>query len=122
MLYFRQGLIITILLISGVSVGYTQLASEMLIPIGKSPGLSHIHTTIETITVIDILAHTVTTNNRTITISDSTRIWLDHSKQAMRNTIGSFKDLVPGRTIEVLLLNVDDKTVTNWVKVEVPPE
>jgi hypothetical protein len=113
---------ILVLVASGISLGHGQRASEIYIPIGKSPGLSHTHTIIETISAIDPYNQTVVTDNQTILITDSTRIWLDRTKLAESNSIGSFTDLLPGRTIEVLLLESDDAMIADWVKVEIPQE
>jgi hypothetical protein len=118
----KQVMAILVLVASSIPLALGQLASEIYIPIGKSPGLSHIHTIIGIISAIDPYYRTVVTDNQTILIKDSTRIWLDRTKRAESNSIGSFTDLLPGRTIEVLLLASDDAMIADWVKVEIPRE
>lgn len=100
-----------------------QKATERYIPIGESPGVSQKLTSIGEIADVDQLKRTVTlrgaSGQQTITITDTTRIWLDRTKMKQTNLTGTFADLQKGRRVEVKYQDPDRRQVADWVKVEI---
>ncbi len=107
-------------LVWGSSVIHAQQTTEQFIPIGMSPGISNKYSTIGTITSVDRAAKTflmqADSGAKTISISPSTRIWLDRSKVSKSNIDGSFEDLEKGRTVEVMP-GSKGENVADWVKI-----
>lgn len=103
------------------SLSYAQQSTEQFIPIGKSPGISDKYSYIGNITAVNKQTNSFmmqTGNGETeITISPTTRIWLDRSKNKKTNIEASFDDCETGRTVEVMH-NRDNKNIADWIKIE----
>lgn len=115
------GVIIAVL---GMSLhAHGQKATERYIPIGQSPGVSQKLTSIGEIADVDELKRTVTllgpAGQHTVSITDSTRIWLDRTKIKQTNLTGTFADLQRGRRVEVKYQDAQTRQVADWVKVEI---
>lgn len=114
----------TFVTLAAAAVGHAQKATEMFIPIGRSPGLSGEQTRIGTVEAIDAGAETVTMNvdSGTLVIHchETTKFWLDRSKLRLPNDVGTLEDCQPGTRIEVKFID-DDRSaaVAEWVKIEV---
>ena len=106
--------------LAGASPALAQEATEMYIPIGRSPGLSGKTTVIGTVQAMDAAARTLTVAGpggaRTFAITAKTRIWQDRSESKQSNRAGSFADLQQGRRVEVKALPAG----ADWIKVQVP--
>jgi len=88
---------------------YPQAATERYIPIGRSPGISNLHSvqgTIESFTDSVVVISGVR-----VEVKPSMDIWLDRSKAKVTNLRGSVADLIPGRRAEAYALH--------WIKIEV---
>ena len=121
----------TVLIVSGVIIAalgmslhaHGQKATERYIPIGQSPGVSQKLTSIGEIADVDQLKRTVTllgpAGQHTVSITDSTRIWLDRTKLKQTNLTGTFADLQKGRRIEVKYQDAQTRQVADWIKVEI---
>lgn len=103
---------------------HAQKATEMIIPIGQSPGLSGKHTLIARIEAVNLQTRTLTlkaaSGTQTVRITDQTRIWLDRSKLQQPNRTGAFADCSVGSTAEVKFVQNERKDggVADWVKVQ----
>jgi len=108
--------------LGGQTFVYAQQSTEQFIPLGKSPGLSGKSTWMGTVEKVDEQNKTVTvktdSGNKTLKVSDQTRIWLDRSKARLSNTKGAFADLKNGRKVEVKYLK-ERETEAEWIKIEV---
>ncbi|MEE8244705.1 MAG: hypothetical protein V3R27_06905, partial [Pseudomonadales bacterium] len=97
--------------------------TEIYIPIGKSPGLSGIHTGIGQIQGFDAASRTLSLaaqgGTRPVRITGDTNIWLDRSKAKLRNKVGGVSEFVSGRRAEVKYLDPAKRQSAAWVKVEV---
>jgi hypothetical protein len=113
----KTGLIIALL--CAVSPAHGQKATEMFIPMGQSPGLSFKYTYVGTIDDIDKQQRSIKAGGLAIKITDTTRIWLDHTKLDRTNQVGSLADLKQGQRIEIKYLDPDRKQIAEWIKVEV---
>lgn len=112
---------VSMLLIATHAQGQRQ--TEIYIPIGQSPGVSNTTTYIGPITKLDSAAGEFTMDGgggpHMVTITDKTRIWLDRSKQKLRNQVGQMSDLRVGRTVEVKYSKSTPHVAAEWIKVEV---
>ena len=95
-------------------------ATELYIPIGKSPGISNVKSYLGKIQALREteggFSMTVDDGEKTIDVSEQTKIYVDTGKRSP-NRIGSEEDCEVGRTVEVYL---DDDGMAYWVKVQVP--
>ncbi|MGH8494865.1 MAG: hypothetical protein ACREVN_01895 [Gammaproteobacteria bacterium] len=100
-----------------------QEATERYIPIGESPGVSGEETYLGECVRYDsqdqVLQVQGRAGERSIRLTEHTRIWLDRSRARKSNLVGDTDDLVPGRRIEVKYVDPEDETVADWVKVEI---
>ncbi len=104
-----------------------QKATEVYIPIGKSPGLSGRYTVIGRITANKPAGagHTVTVSGPsrtwTGTIDDQTRVYLDRSALRLRNQYGTKNDCREGATVEMKYKGRpgEEGTVVEWIKIRV---
>jgi hypothetical protein len=100
-----------------------QEATEMFIPIGRSPGLSGKESLIGTLESVDAGKRMVTISSpsgaQRVGITDRTLIWLDRSLQKQPNQKGAIADLQQGRKVEVKLRKGEPKAVAEWIKVQV---
>jgi hypothetical protein len=106
----------------GAAHAHAQRMTEMFIPIGESPGVSGKLSVIGVVESVDPKARTITvaaaTGTQPVRIGDRTWIWLDRSKEKLRNEKGSMADLQTGRRVEVKFESADPSTA-EWIKVEV---
>lgn len=116
---------IAILLWGGTPNAHGQKATEMFIPLGQSPGLSHRVTVMGRIEAVSAPARTITVAGSagtwTAEVTDRTKIWLDRSKLKVSNQNGAFADLQKERLVEIKY--EDDgrrgRGPAEWIKVEV---
>ncbi len=107
------------------SAAHGQKATEIYIPIGKSPGLSGKYTVIGRIRSIDAGNGTVTvvgvSRTWTASISEETTIWLDRTPIRMTNQKGTMADCRPGVLVEIKFQDNKPQAprVCEWVKVRV---
>ena len=100
-----------------------QRATEQFIPIGQSPGLSGTDTYTGQIAEVDRGARTISMSRTedaamvSVTVARRTLIWLDRSSVGRTNLAGTFADLVPGRVVEIHLLDPEDQRVADWIKI-----
>lgn len=119
--YFCLGLLLVLL-----PLAHAQQAMEMYIPIGASVGVSNTATVIGKIAAVDEQnkSFTVTdaSGTSTITVPDKTPVWLDRSKAAGSNQIGSLSDLKPELRVEVKYQEAvrGPSLTAEWIKVEMP--
>ncbi len=105
-----------------------QKATEIFIPIGQSPGVSHTLTMVGTVERIDPRTRTIAgvgpAGRWSATLTPRTKIWLDRSKLRLANQKGTFADLRTGLRVEVKYEDPQGRTrgtgPAEWVKVEVP--
>lgn len=120
---FLSRLGMAIALVSAVLQVHAQKETERYIPLGQSPGVSQKYTSIGEIAHVDPAARTVTiteqTGQRTLKITDKTRIWLDRTKLKQANLTGGFTDLQKGRRVEVKYEDPEQRQIADWVKVEI---
>jgi hypothetical protein len=103
--------------------GYGQKATEMFIPIGKSPGISGTVSLLGTIKSIDQNTYVLTIagtddQSTAVPISKRTKIYIDRSETGQSNTAGAWKDLKPGAVVEVKYQNKDKTGEVDWIKVK----
>lgn len=105
----------------GWSIACGQQATEIYIPIGKSPGISGTDSVIGSISSVDRTGYRMTIaadgETKTVTMTPSTRYYIDRHKHKQSNVTGSFEDCETGRRVEVL---VDDDSNAVWVKIAAP--
>lgn len=124
MLKLFTGIAIAITLLWGLPYAHGQKATEIFIPIGKSPGLSEEHTIIGTIDKINAQDQTVAITDSLgsviVKVSDYTKIYLDKSKLKLSNQIGSLADCRKDLLVEVKYQESERKnTITaEWIKVQ----
>lgn len=98
-----------------------QQATEVYIPIGKSPGVSASQSIIGTITATDYEAYqvTITANgvDTTVTMTERTIYYLDRNHVKQTNGIGSFDDCEIRRRVEARV-TADGKV--EWIKIATP--
>ncbi|HEX9652661.1 MAG TPA: hypothetical protein VGA99_03035 [bacterium] len=117
--------LIVLALLVFVSYAHAQKATEIFIPIGKSPGLSGKSTSIGKIGSFDLQQKTLTvsdsTASYTVKITDETQIWLDRSSMKQSNKKGTLADLAAGARVEIKYVNNERKegAMAEWIKVEV---
>ena len=116
------------LLLWPVGHAHAQKATEIYIPIGKSPGLSGKTTVIGRIRSIDIRRMTMVVagpdRNWQAVISDRTQIWLDRTTYRLTNLIGSPQDCKPGLLVEIKYegnRGPEHGGHCEWVKVQPAP-
>lgn len=115
---------IAALVVSALLVGTAvsaQERTERFIPIGESPGISGVYSTIGTITEVDAERRTITvrgeTETLTVRILEDTDVWIDRSAARQTNLVGDWSDLEPGRTVEVKCVDLEVREEADWVKV-----
>jgi hypothetical protein len=106
-----------------VTSAQAQRATEVLIPIGQSPGVSGISSVIGTIASCDpsngIVTISTEKEQHTATLSRETKIYLDRSATKKSGTLGSRSDCQKGRRGEVKFV-YEGQTRTarvEWMKI-----
>ncbi len=113
---------LAVLLLTGTA--HAQKATEIYIPIGKSPGLSGKTTAIGTIENVSYDDNTMTVRGprRTwsVKIEACTNIWIDRSRIRRTNLYGTVADCRQGRLVEIKFTNDQprDGATCEWVKVQ----
>jgi len=116
---------VAVLMLSTAFFAHSQKATEIFIPIGKSPGVSEKITIIGKIESIKTQQKTITvagaTETWTAEISSSTHIWVDRSGLGLSNQKGRFEDLREGLLVEIKYEKGDGerKGPAEWIKVKV---
>ncbi len=113
------GIALITTLLWGISAAHGQNATEIFIPLGQSPGLSHKYTYVGTIDKVNKQQRTITAGGHAIKITSKTKIWLDRTKLKLSNQIGSFADLKVGGKVEVKYDDPARREVAEWVKAQV---
>lgn len=118
-----QALVSAVVLIVGASTA-AQKATEMLIPIGQSPGDSGIASVVGVIASCDSTAVQIAADAGTTqaTLSAETKIWLDGSAARRPNAVGTLADCQKGRRAEVKFVYEGQTRTTRaeWIKIAVP--
>jgi hypothetical protein len=105
-----------------------QAATEIFIPIGKSPGCSGRLTAIGRCTAVEAREQLVTVRagERTWTgkVTEQTRIYLDRSRLGLPNTYGTFADLNGELLMEIKYRPGEraDGAICEWIKIQVVGE
>lgn len=112
------------ILFCGISSVFGQKATEIYIPIGKSPGLSGKKTMIGKIVGADYREHSLMiqdpSGTYTIKITEATSIWLDRSSIKKPNQIGSMEDCQEGRTVEAKYqTDPHENKKAEWIKIQI---
>ncbi len=96
-----------------------QEATEVYIPIGKSPGVSGVSSVIGTVSTVDYETRTLVVKSaeKTVTVEmdAGTEYYMDRSDSERSNSAGDMYDCKIGRTIEVKI--AADGTA-DWVKID----
>jgi hypothetical protein len=104
-------------------VAAAQEATEVFIPIGKSPGVSKQQTVTGTVDTADekgrTLRITAPPGAITVAVTDKTRIFRDKSALKQPNEVGVFADLQKGRTVEVKVEPGEGQRRAEWIKVRI---
>lgn len=106
-----------------------QKATEIYIPIGKSPGLSGRQTIVGRVTSMSDRDHTITVQapgrSWTGAVTKETNIYLDRSSLRLTNLYGSFADCPDGALVEIKYAVAKDgakdkeRPVIEWMKIQV---
>ncbi len=107
-------------LLTSASAAHAQRATERFIPLGESPGVSGKLTAIGTIVAVDPEMRQIelegTGGRASVTLRDSTSIWIDRHQLGLASTTGSFDDCHAGRVAEVKYADPDTRQVAEWIK------
>jgi hypothetical protein len=113
---------ITIILLAIVTVASAEKATELFIPIGKSPGLSGKYLVTGRIEQVNAQNKTISMSGEageyTVRISDQTMIFLDKSKMKQANQYGNFSDFKKGTVVEVRFEKDERGQPAEWVKIQ----
>jgi hypothetical protein len=108
-----------------ISVAYGQKATEIYIPIGKSPGLSGKYSVIGEIASFNEDSKTLTIRHDGVEysakITEETKIWLDKSEIRQTNEVATPADCQAGRLCEIKYV-YDGETRTSkaeWIKIQI---
>ena len=109
-------------LIIGPFSARAEKATELYIPIGKSPGLSGKSTAEGHIEQVDYQKNTLTMSSGShsypVKVTEGTKIFLDRSKLGKPNQYGSFEDCKKGMMIEVRFEKDEFGQPADWIKLE----
>lgn len=94
---------------------FAQQATELFIPIGKSPGLSREGKTI--IGKVNAISSDkiVTVSGRTVRVVDASEIYFDRSSIKKQNTYGKFDDIKIDKSVEVY---APSNSIVIWLKIQ----
>jgi hypothetical protein len=107
-----------------VMSAHAQKATEVLIPIGQSPGVSGILSVIGTIASCDhadgIVTISTEKEQHSARLTQETKVYLDRSAAKKGGTLGSRSDCQKGRRIEVkYVYEGKSRTATaEWIKIQ----
>lgn len=113
-----------LILLAGIAVAASAAAhqeTELYIPIGKSPGISHVKSQIGRIQSLSASGDGVTllVQDRAVYVAfdKTTKIYLQYAAPGQRNRLGTYADCQADRTAEI---HVGDDGKLRWIKVEMP--
>ncbi|MHC4415197.1 MAG: hypothetical protein ACYS0G_07935 [Planctomycetota bacterium] len=115
-----------VLLGFGAPFAHGQKATEMFIPIGRSPGLSGKYTIIGRLETVNPLDRVITiagpAQTWRATATSRTLIWLDRSKFQLTNLYGDLEDLRQGLVVEVKYEDPKRRGsgTAEWIKCSTP--
>lgn len=116
----RAAVALVAALLAGASAADAQRATERFIPLGQSPGVSGKLTVIGTIVAVDAEQRRFylagPTDRGSVTLLDSTSIWIDRHELGLGAATGSFEDCQEGRAAEVKYADPDTRQVAEWIK------
>ena len=123
-LLLRLALAAALLIAAGAVWG--QKATEMLIPIGQSSGLSGQHTLVARVQAVNAAERSLLlmqdSTPVTIRLDTRTPLWLDRSPQQQGNLKITLADVRPGMLAEVKFrLNDRRSGEAEWVKLQAAP-
>ena len=99
-----------------------QRATEVYIPVGKSPGLSGRYCAMGRVETVNTANGTMNIKQgaemKTCRITAGTEIYLDNSKRKLPNKKGAFSDIKQGLMVEVKYKNNKPDGLIEWVKVQ----
>lgn len=107
-----------------VTSAQAQRATEVLIPIGQSPGVSGISSVIGTIVSCDpsngIVTISTEKEQHAATLTKETKIWLDRSAKRISGAVGSRTECQKGRRIEVKYIYEGETRSprAEWIKIQ----
>ena len=110
---------LTLILLGNISFAYAQKATEIFIPMGKSPGLSYKYTYMGKIESINKPKRTIKADGRNVRVTRDTKIWLDRIALKAPNVAGRFADLQSGRQVEIKYANAGRRQTAEWIKVKI---
>lgn len=108
-----------LVLLGSISFAYAQKTTEMFIPMGQSPGISHKYTYLGKIESVNKHKQTIKADGRNIKVNRDTKIWLDRTALEAANIAGRFADLKSGRQVEIKYADADRRQVAEWIKIKV---
>jgi hypothetical protein len=122
----RLPFLLTVVAAAGLLVtsAHAQKATEVLIPIGQSPGVSGITSVIGVIASCDPAKGTLTISTEkeqhTATLTEETKIYLDRSASKQGGVLGSPSDCQKGRRSEVKYVYEGGKRTprVDWIKIK----
>ena len=122
----RQSFVVTVMAAVSLLVtsAQAQKATEALIPIGQSPGVSGISSVIGTIASCDqsrgIVTIATEKEQHTATLSTETKIYLDRTAAKKSSTLGSRSDCQKGRRDEVKFVYEGETRTARaeWIKIQ----
>lgn len=99
-----------------------QEATERFIPLGQSPGLSGLHTTIGVVQDGDYETGRITVaadgRSHRVQVTERTRIWIDRSAFKLPALTGAIEDCRQGLKVEVKYEDEQDRVAADWIKVQ----
>ncbi len=121
-------LILAAVLAAPAPAAFGQKATELYIPIGKSPGLSGKVTAQGRIECLEPLDRSISVTGRaqkwTATFTQRTRIYLDRTGMRRSNRYGAMADCQPGLFCEIKYEGTEgsDAGAIEWIKIRVTEE
>ena len=113
---------IFIIVFAMAPVTLAEKATELYVPIGKSPGLSGKYSATGRIEQVNYQNNTLTMSSGsgtyTVRVSERTMIFLDRSKMRQSNLYGSFADCKKGMMLEVRFEKDERGRPAEWIKLE----
>ncbi len=114
---------VTIILVGVTSYAFAEKATEVYIPIGKSPGLSGKYAVYGKIDRVDYQNKTITMSNSSgsylVTVTERTMIFLDRSKVKLTNSYGTFADCKKDMMAEVRFADDSQAKPAEWIKLQI---
>lgn len=110
------------LLVFGAFSANAEKSTELYIPVGQSPGLSGEYTVLGKLDQVNLQNRTLkmsgASGSYTVKLTESTAIYLDHSKVKRTNTYGTLADCKVGDTVEVKFEDNSRNKPIEWIKVQ----